>query len=307
MNTDTPNGIERLREALEEAQTVVVGVGAGLSASAGLVYDGERFEKYFQDFAEKYGIQDMYAGGFYPYATWEEYWGWWSRAIWINRYVKPPKPVYEELLGLLQGKDYFVITTNVDHQLQKAGFDKERIFYTQGDYGLWQCGKPCHKRTYDNKGKVVKMLYSQGFTIGSQGELEVPTGEEGQPDFSLLEMSVTSDLVPLCPVCGEPMTMNLRADDTFVEDEGWHRHAELYERYLEEHRDSKTLFLELGVGGNTPVIIKSPFLRMTQEWPDATYACINAGEAFAPAEVKDAAICINADIGEVLGQLRKKG
>ena len=237
--------IGELRQALDRAEAVVVGAGAGLSASAGLTYSGERFERYFGDFQKKYGIPDMYSGGFFPFDSLEEYWAWWSRHIWYNRYVDPPKPVYRDLLDLVGERDYFVLTTNVDHQFQRAGFDKSRIFYTQGDYGLWQCSKPCHAKTYDNQETVRRMLEEQR------------------------DMRVPAELVPYCPVCGRPMTMNLRADDTFVEDEGWHAAARRYEVFLRRCQGKRVLFLELGVGGNTPVIIKNPFWRMTSQNPKA--------------------------------------
>lgn len=258
---------------------MVIGAGAGLSTSAGFVYNGERFQQYFCDFASKYGFSDMYSSGFYPYATLEEYWAYWSRYIWVNRYMNAPKPVYEDLLALVKDKDYFVITTNVDHQFQKAGFDKHRLFYTQGDYGLFQCSQPCCQKTYDNEETVRQMLEQQR------------------------NMRVPSELVPRCPVCGRPMTMNLRCDDTFVENEGWHRAAEWYSEFLRRHKGLKTLFLDLGTGMNTPTIVKFSFWRMANEWPDAAYACINLGEAYAPKEIEAKSICINADIGSVLNQI----
>ena len=293
---NTENGIEKLRTALKEAEVVVIGAGAGLSTSAGYVYSGERFERYFGDFQRKYLFNDIYSGGFYPYQTPEERWAFWSRNIYINRYMNPPRPVYEDLLALVKDKDYFVITTNVDHCFQRAGFDKQRLFYTQGDYGLWQCSKPCHKATYDNEETVRRMVEAQGFVIADNGDLILPEGVT-------LKMTVPSSLVPRCPRCGRPMSMNLRADDTFVEDEGWHAHANLYSDYLDRHRESRTVFLDLGIGGNTPAIVKIPFMRMTQQWPDATYACLNFGEAFTPVEIQDKSICINDDIGDVLKQL----
>ena len=294
----------RLKQEISQADAIVIGAGAGLSTSAGFEYSGERFRKYFGDFSEKYQFKDMYAGGFYPYKTLEENWAFWSRYIYINRYEKVPKTVYEDLLELVKEKDCFVITTNVDHQFQKAGFDKERLFFTQGDYGLWQCSKPCHKRTYVNKEKVVKMVLAQGFGIGEHGELLPPLKENGETDFDRLRMTIPSELVPYCPVCGEPMSMNLRADDTFVEDEGWHRAADRYADFLRSHRDQKVLFLELAVGYNTPGIIKYNFWRMTNERPDATYACLNLDEAYAPEQIREKSICINADIGEILKELK---
>ena len=268
--------IERLQTALRECDAVVLGVGSGLSTAAGFTYTGERFEQHFSDFAAKYHFSDMYSGGFYPFDSPEEHWAYWSRYIWINRYTPAPKPVYEDLLALVKDKDYFVLTTNVDHQFQHAGFDKHRLFYTQGDYGLFQCSEPCCQRTYDNEATIRQM-------VEQQKDMRVPT-----------------ELVPHCPVCGKPMTMNLRCDDTFVQDEGWHRAAERYENFLRTRADGKILFLELGVGYNTPVIIKYPFWRMTAKNRNAIYACINQGEAVCPREIEQQSVCINADIGDIL-------
>ena len=295
---DTPEGTEKLKNAIQEAEAVIIGAGAGLSTSAGFIYTGERFEKYFPDFIAKYHFEDMYSGGFYA-MQWpaEELWAYWSRYIYINRYMYPPKPVYEELLELVKDKDYFVLTTNVDHCFQKAGFDKHRLFYTQGDYGLWQCSKPCHKKTYSNEETVRKMVLAQGVVIGDDGTLEVPEGTE-------LRMTIPSELIPRCPVCGEPMSMNLRADDSFVEDEGWHMAAGRYSDFLRRHQNMKTLFLEAAVGFNTPGIVKYSFWQMTNEWKDAAYVCLNYGQAYAPDEIKSKSICINGDIGEILSQLK---
>lgn len=272
--------IRKLGKALEEAEAVIIGAGAGLSASAGFVYTGERFQAYFSDFEEKYGFHDMYSGGFYPYKTLEEYWAYWSRYIYLNRYMDPPKPVYEDLLELIKDKDYFVLTTNVDHCFQKAGFEKERLFYTQGDYGLFQCSEPCCQETWDNEEIIGEMIRRQD------------------------HMKIPRDLVPHCPHCGKPLTMNLRADDTFVQDEGWYQASRRYSRFLTEHQDGKILFLELGVGYNTPVIIKYPFWQMTAKNPRAVYACVNYGDAAAPGEIAKQAICIDGDIGSVLKKLK---
>lgn len=292
-NTD----IARLKRALCDADRVVIGAGAGLSTSAGFVYSGERFERYFFDFAAKYGFGDMYSGGFYPYGSPEEFWAYWSRYIWINRYADAPKPVYERLLSLVKDKDYFVITTNVDHCFQKAGFDKERLFYTQGDYGLFQCSLPCHDKTYDNFDAVRRMVLSQGWEIWEDGGLRLPGGAKPR-------MTVDPALVPKCPVCGRPMTVNLRSDDSFVEDEGWRRAAKRYSDFLNTVAPgSKTLFLELGVGYNTPVIIKYPFCNMTARDPDATYACVNFGEADCPRNIADRSVCIDGDIAKVVDAL----
>lgn len=268
--------IERLKEALDCADAVVIGAGAGLSTSAGFTYSGERFERNFADFLEKYHFKDMYSAGFFPYDTLEAYWAYWSRHIYFNRYVPASKTVHLDLLALVQEKDYFVLTTNVDHCFQKAGFDKKRLFYTQGDYGLWQCSEPCHQRTYDNEEIVRQMIDAQK------------------------DMSIPSELIPRCPICGKPMTMNLRCDNRFVEDEGWHQAALRYADFLRRHENLRTLYLELGVGNNTPVIIKYPFWKMTNQNPNATYACINMGEAIAPREISARSICLNEDVGSAI-------
>ena len=271
--------IERLQTALQDCDAVVIGAGSGLSTAAGFTYTGERFEQHFSDFAQKYGIQDMYSGGFYPFPTQEAFWAYWSRYIYINRYQDAPKPVYDDLLKLVQDKDYFVITTNVDHCFQKAGFDKKRLFYTQGDYGLFQCSEPCCQETFDNEAVIREM-------VKRQENMKIPT-----------------ELLPTCPHCGKPLTMNLRSDNKFVEDEGWHRAAERYENFLRTRAGQKILFLEFGVGYNTPVIIKYPFWQMTAKNPKAIYACINQGQAVCPQEIERQSVCINADIGQVLQSL----
>ena len=271
--------IEHLKKALNNAEAVIIGAGAGLSTSAGFTYSGERFESNFADFIAQYGFEDMYSGGFYPFSSWEEHWAYWSRYIFINRYQDAPKPVYENLLSLVQDKDYFAITTNVDHCFQKAGFDKKRLFYTRGDYGLFQCSEPCCSETFDNEAVIREMVRRQE------------------------NMRVPSELVPRCPHCGKPMTMNLRADDKFVEDDGWHKAAERYSNFLRTRGGQKILFLELGVGYNTPVIIKYPFWQMTAKNPNATYACINFGQAICPDEIQGQSICIDCDVGQVLEAL----
>ena len=285
-----------IKELTANADAIVIGAGAGLSISAGFTYSGERFDKYFSDFKERYKFTDMYSGGFYPYETLEEHWAFWSRYIYINRYMDAPKPVYDNLYELVKDKDYFVITTNVDHCFQKAGFDKHRLYYTQGDYGLFQCSEPCHKETYDNEDIIRKMVMAQGYEFKEDGSLYLPEGRN-------LKLTVPSELVPYCPECGKPMSMNLRADNTFVEDEGWHVAAKRYEQFLERHKNLNIVFIELGIGYNTPVIIKYPFWQMTDKWQHAHYICLNYGQAYAPDEIKDKSVCVNKDIDEVIRRL----
>lgn len=269
-------GILRLREALDACDAVLVGAGAGMSTAAGLTYSGERFDEHFSDFRDRFGITDMYTGGFYPFPDAETFWAWWSRHIFYNRYdVEPGKP-YLDLLDLVRDKDYFVITTNVDHQFQLAGFDKKRLFYTQGDYGLFQCSGPCQQMTYDNEEQVRAMVEQQK------------------------DMRIPSELIPVCPNCGRPMTTHLRVDGRFVEDEGWHRAAERYDDFCRRHKGLAVFYFELGVGMNTPVIIKYPFWNAVDKNPKASYACVNMGEACAPRAIENRSILIDEDIAKVL-------
>jgi NAD-dependent SIR2 family protein deacetylase len=274
------DNINRLKEEIRTSDAIIIGAGAGLSTSAGFIYAGKRFEEFFSDFEEKYGFHDMYSGGFYPYKTAEESWAFWSRMVYVNRYMDVDNGVYKKLFEIVKNKDYFVFTTNVDHQFQKAGFDKKRLFYTQGDYGLFQCSKPCHSETYDNEKIILDM-------IEFQEDMKIPT-----------------ELIPKCPKCGEPMSMNLRSDDTFVQDRGWYEASRRYRDFIENHADMHILFLELGVGYNTPGIIKYPFWKMTAQNSESVYACLNFGEAICPSEIGDRAICIDSDIKSVLEDIQ---
>ncbi len=290
------NKIQLLRERIRQADAVLIGAGAGLSTAAGFVYSGGRFRRYFGDFGRKYGFEDMYSGGFYPYGTQEEFWSYWSRYIWINRYMDAPKDTYAGLLRLVGDKDYFVLTTNVDHCFQKAGFDKKRLFYTQGDYGLFQCSKPCCRQTWDNEGVIRQMVQSQGFRIGENRELVLPEGKTAA-------MRVPSDLLPRCPNCGRPLTMNLRSDDRFVEDEGWQAAAVEYEAWLTAHQGKRVLFMEIGVGYNTPGIIKYSFWQAVYQNESAVYACLNAEELPMPKEIADRSIVLAGDAHQIIRDL----
>lgn len=267
---------------IEEADAIVIGAGAGLSTAAGLTYSGRRFEENFEEFINRYGMTDMYSAGFYPFETQEEKWAYWSRHIYYNRYAVSAAGVYQDLYSLMKEKNYFVITTNVDHQFWKAGFPNERIFATQGDYGLLQCKKGCHKKLYDNESEVMAMLEQQK------------------------NCRIPRFLVPKCPVCGGNMEVHLRCDGAFVEDEDWHRAAERYGRFLEENRHKRILFFELGVGMNTPGIIKYPFWQLTAQWKQAHYICVNMEAAWVPADISQQAVCVDVDIAEVLTKIREK-
>lgn len=272
--------IERLKAALKEADSVLVGAGSGLSTSAGYTYSGERFEHHFPDFISKYGFRDEYSASFFDFPNQEEFWAFWSRMIYYERYAPIPKPqVFADLLSLVKDKDYFVITTNADHIFQRTGFDKQRLFYTQGDFGLWQCKRPCHQKTYDNEETVMKMFHEQR------------------------DMKVPSELVPRCPKCGGIMYPNLRGGSWFVQDEGWYVAAERYDAYVKAHKDSRIVYLDLGTGYNTPTIIKFPFMQMTMQNKNATYVSINFGQADVPLPLKKRGIGINNDIGNILRDL----
>lgn len=273
------NKIEELKELIKEADYILIGAGSGLSTASGYIYSGERFKKYFHDYELKYKFHDMYTGGFYEYKTLEEYWAYWSRYVYINRYTSPEKQTYNDLYDLVKDKDYFVITTNVDHCFQRAGFAKERLFYTQGDYGLFQCSVPCNNITYDNETIIKEMVEKQK------------------------DMRIPSELIPLCPVCGKPMIMNLRCDDKFVQDDGWHKACRRYEDFLKKSINKKILFLELGVGYNTPAIIKYPFWRMTLNNKNASYVCINTDIPYIPREIEEKSLCFTNDINDVLEKL----
>jgi NAD-dependent SIR2 family protein deacetylase len=276
-NMNTEEKIALAYQKIQEADAILLGAGAGLSTAAGLIYDGQDFQNNFGDFIAKYHFPNLYYGGFGPFASIEEQWAYWSRFISLERYRPGPLPLYQKLLQLFDGKDYFVLTTNVDHCFQKAGCPKDRLFYTQGDYGLFQCSVPCHQSTYDNQRAVEAMLKEQK------------------------DMQIPSSLIPKCPVCGKPMSMNLRADNTFVEDKGWHEAEDRYDLFLANHYESgKIVYLELGVGENTPAIIHYPFVRLCSENPEATFISVNLRPDNVPLALEKQAIVIADDLKEVI-------
>ncbi len=288
--------LRRLKAEIENADAVVIGAGAGLSTAAGYTYSGERFDHWFFDFKERLGLTDMYSGGFYPFPDDETRWAFWARNIYVNRYVAPSKPVYDDLLAQVREREYFVITTNVDHCFQRAGFEKERLFYTQGDYGLFQSADGRIKETYDNEAWVRKAMAAQRFLPDESGMFRVPKD-------CRISMRIPHELIPVLPN-GDPAAMNLRVDDSFVEDAGWHAAAQRYAQFLQSTEGKRVLFLELGVGGNTPMIIKYPFWAMTAENPNAVYACLNHRDAVCPVQIRAQSICLDGDCGEVLKALQ---
>ena len=271
--------IIKLKKLIKETDTILIGAGAGLSTSAGMLYSGKEFETNFSDFIKKYNFKDLYSASFYEFKDQQEFWAFWSRLIHYERYSMPPKPVYQNLYKIIKDKNYFVITTNVDHFFQRTGFDKKKLFYTQGDYGLFQCKKPCHKKNYDNEKQIEEMFKNQK------------------------NMKIPENLIPICPVCKGTMYPNLRGGDYFVEDDGWNEAAERYNEFLKKNKKGKILILDLGSGMNTPSIFKFPFMEMTYNNKNAVYVSINLGEAFCFEEIENQSICINKDIGEVLLKL----
>lgn len=278
VNEITKSIIEQLKRLINDADAIVIGAGAGLSTAAGFEYGGEFFKEHFPEMYEL-GYTDMYSAGFHRFETEEAKWAYWSKHIYYCRY-QGVKQLYKDLFEIVKNKNYFIITTNVDHQFQLAGFDKNRLFYTQGDYGLFQCSKPCHKKTYDNEEIVFKML-------GEQKNNLIP-----------------SSLIPKCPVCGSVMGTNLRCDDRFVEDSGWHKAANAYSNFLEDNKDKKMLLLELGVGLNTPAIIKYPFIKMTYQLKDTYYVCVNKGNNYIPNEIKNKSFLIDDDLSKIINLLK---
>ena len=278
--------IDRAAKNIRNTDCVIIGAGAGASTAAGIQYGGKRFTDNFAEFIKKYGeyyMTDMYAAGFYPYPSEEAKWGYWSKHALMNRFDPPALPLYTELYDIVKNKEYFVLTTNVDHQFYKAGFDEKRIFATQGDYGKIQCQKACHPKTYDAKDLFRKM------------------------DKARRDCLIPSELVPKCPVCGGNMAMNLRCDNYFVEDEAWHEAADRYAGFLEQNKDKKVVLLELGVGFNTPIIIRFPFEKMVRENSSYSLIRLNMDEAVVPESFGKRAIGIGGDMAKAITDIRGAG
>lgn len=275
---ETLNNIENIKKLIDEAEYVLIGGGAGLSSSAGIEYSGKRFEDTFKEFIEKYHFTDMYTSGFYDFKTQEEKWAYWAKHMYINDIGMKATDLYKEILELVKNKKYFVITTNVDDQFYKAGFDKDRIFATQGSYAYIQCSCACHDKIYNATDMVKKMVEN------------------------IKDCKIPSELVPKCPVCGENMEVNLRKDAYFVQDDNWYRQNERYGEFLDNTKDKKVLLLELGVGFNTPGIIRHPFEQMTYNNNEWNLVRINKDNTSTFFDIEDKIIKIKDDISAVFSQ-----
>lgn len=267
--------LDKAKKAIDDADYIVIGAGAGLSAAAGIEYSGKRFTDNFKDFIDKYSMTDMYSSGFYPFKTSEEKWAYWARHIDINRFQVGKTGLYQKLLKLVENKDYFIITTNVEHQFWINGFEDERIFATQGDYGLFQCSEACHDELYYNEEQIKSMLENT------------------------VDCKIPSELVPKCPRCGAEMETNLRKDNLFVEDANWHDANGRYKNFLDNVGDAKVVFLELGVGYNTPVIIRYPFEQWTYDNENATLIRLNRDFPGAIKENESKTISFDEDMDEI--------
>lgn len=286
----TTGDIDRARELLRSADRVLIGAGAGLSAAAGLGVSGERFERLFAPFIERYGIADTYSGGFYPFPTPEDKWAWWAQHIWASCLEPGATPLYRALADWARTRDCFVITTNVDAQFEFAGFPQERLFVPQGDYRTIQCARGCHPRIYPVEEQVAAWREDLG----------------AHPDGTLARTRLSDPaLVPRCPVCGGPMEMHLRIDATFVEDDAWHAARARYEEFLDGIRSQRTVLLELGVGWNTPVWIRYPFERIAQMLgPDrAPLVRMNFDPATADVSTVPGAVGLAGDIAALWREL----
>ena len=272
--------IKKLKSSIEKSDYILIGAGAGLSVSAGFSYDGERFDKYFSEYKDRYGLTDMYSAGFYNYPTLEDFWGYFSLLVYVNRYDIPADETHLNLLEIVKNKNYFIITTNVDGRFDEANFDKDKLFKVQGDYSLFQCSVPCRQETFYNEKQIREM-------VKSRKDLKIP-----------------KELIPKCPHCGRNMSMNLRCDNTFVQDDNWYYSMDRYKKFLDESKNKNILFLELGVGYNTPAIIKYSFWDMALKNENSIYATVNLNDSYVPDNLKERSICIEYDISNTINLLK---
>ena len=274
--------ILEVKNLINEADYILIGAGSGLSTAAGLEYFGESFEKNFKEFIEKYNFPDLYSASFYDFNTQEEKWAFFTKMIYLNRFNKEPLKLYQEIYYLIKEKDYFVITTNVDGQFEKAGFEKERVFETQGDYAYLQCENACHNKLYYNYDLVNEWLKNTK------------------------DCKIPSNLVPKCPVCGGNMEMNLRKDANFVQDENWYKQDKRYGEFLNKSQDKNLLLLEIGVGFNTPGIIRFPFEQMVYNNIHTNLVRINKDYAFTNKEIENKTILFDEDVNTIIEDLRRE-
>ena len=294
MNSFHKSDVEKVVSLISSSKAILIGAGAGLSTAAGFYSSGERFHKYFFDFEKKYHAKDTYSGSFYPYPKESEYWAFMSRNIYLMRFSPFPKRTYNILYEIFKDKNYFILTTNVDHLFQKAGFDKNRMYYMQGDMGLLQCKKPCHLKNYENYDLIKDMLIDQGFSFDSNGELVVGNN---------IKSEISEKLIPKCPVCGGEMDFNLRIGNNFVEDNGWHKHKKLYEDFVTKYKSDDILYIELCVGYNTPAIIKYNFWNRVNNNKKARFISINLEESDVPNEIKDRSLVISGDADKIINEI----
>ena len=294
MKSYNKNDIEKFISYISTSKAIIIGAGAGLSTSAGFLMSGERFDKYFFDFKKKYNIQDMYSGSFYPYSNKAEFWAFMSRNIYLNRFTPMPKNTYNILYEIFKDKNYFILTTNADHLFQKAGFDKNKLYYMQGDMGLLQCKKPCHFKNYDNYDTIKNMLIDQGFNFDEKGEL-IPS--------SNIKSEISENLKPKCPECGGEMDLNLRGGYNFVQDEGWYKHQQLYTDFIDKYKNDDILYIEIGVGYDTPSIIKYNFWNKVAYNKKAKFVSINLEKNDVPEKIKNRSLIITGDANEILNKI----
>ncbi|WP_404900444.1 Sir2 silent information regulator family NAD-dependent deacetylase [Priestia filamentosa] len=279
MNKTYKARIEKAKKEIEDTEFILIGGGAGLSAAAGITYGGKRFTDNFSAFIKKYGLTDMYSSGFYPYKTQEERWAYWAKHIYVNRFEPGPTILYKDLYQLVKDRTYFVITTNVDSQFEKSGFPVDKIFEVQGNYGYLQCAQGCHDKLYYNESLVREMIKK---TVDCQ---------------------IPSELVPICPVCGGNMDPNLRINQYFVQDEKWYKQNKLYNEFLKQSEGKRNVYIELGVGFNTPGIIRYPFEQMTYHNEKATLIRLNKENSTGMKENADKTVTFNEDIKEVVSEI----
>ena len=273
--------IIQAKQAIKQADYIIIGAGSGLSTAAGLLYSGEKFEKDFKEFIEKYHFDNLYSASFYEFKTQEEKWAFFAKMIKLNRYNEKPLKLYQELYEIVKNKEYFVLSTNVDGQFYNSGFDKDKVFEMQGDYSYLQCENACHNKLYNNRDLVEQWLQNTK------------------------DCKIPSKLVMKCPVCGGNMDMNLRKDANFVQDSNWYKASKRYEDFLDKIKNKNVVLLEIGVGFNTPGIIRFPFEQMTANNVKTTLIRINKDYPFPMLEIRNRTISFDEDTNKIIEDLNE--